>query len=344
MKNSSDNLPTLPREDGEEEKSLIDILPKESLAETLSRLSDFYKRFVHHPDESTYDLSALWAAHTHAMYKWRSTPRLFIIAPERGCGKTTQAEVLKFASSNGIIAATTSTAGLFSIASTHAVFLDETDNLFSSHAERKVLTSIINAGYTPGGTVLRKAGPIPVYGALAFAGIENGTMQDTTRSRCIPIQMRVGKPKEMFDAFDHMPYADELAARFQQAAENWFYIKPTTVDREGQLWAPLRSIAIAAGGDWPERVSKAQEVHQWRSEENDQKSVLRASHSWFAEHDKDRVTSGVLAAYISADDRLPNVTPKDLAKRMKGYGVTPRKISHMYYFKEDLAPVWTEWL
>lgn len=29
---------------------------------------------------------------------------------------------------------------------------------------------------------------------------------------------------------------------------------------------------------------------------------------------------------------------------MKGYGVIPRKVSHMYYFKADLAPVWAEWL
>ena len=103
---------TKTREDGEV-VDLLDSLPAESLATTLSRLSEFYRRFVYHPDESTYDLSALWAAHTHAMYRWRATPRLFIVAPEPGCGKSTQAEVLKFASKAGIRAGTTSAAGLF---------------------------------------------------------------------------------------------------------------------------------------------------------------------------------------------------------------------------------------
>lgn len=113
---------------------------------------------------------------------------------------------------------------------------------------------------------------------------------------------------------------------------------------ENQLWAPLHSVAAAAGGDWPARAKAAQEVHQWPSHENEQKSVLRATRAWFATNKEDRVTSAVLAEFINSDDRLPNVTPKGLAGRMRGYGVTPRKISHMYYFREDLEPVWAEWL
>lgn len=93
--NSAEMLPTLPRED-REDADLIHSLPAESLATTLDRLSDFYRRFIYHPDQSTYDLCALWAAHTHAMHKWRATPRLFVVAPEPGCGKTTQAEMLLF--------------------------------------------------------------------------------------------------------------------------------------------------------------------------------------------------------------------------------------------------------
>ena len=337
------NPPDLaPREDGEPD--LLALLPPELLATTLDRLATFMARFVYHPDPSTYDLSALWVAHTHSMQTWRATPRLFIVAPEPGCGKTTQADVLRLGSRAGIRAATSSTAGLFSIVTTRTVFLDETDNLFTSHQERGVLRAVINDGYTPDGFVLRKNGPIPCYGALAFAGIENGTMPEPTRQRCIPVQMRVGEPAEAFDAFDHIAYADELQARLSAAAREWTHVKPTRVNRNNQIWAPLHSVAAAAGDDWPQRARKAQEAHQWPTEANEQKAVLSKTRDYFTDHQGDRVASAVLADYISADDTLPSVSAKSLAGRMKGYGVEPRKISHMYYFRADLSPVWAEWL
>lgn len=331
------------REDGEV-VDLFNSLPSEALADTLNRLAEFSARFVYHPDRSTHDLTTLWAAHTHSMQTWRATPRLFITAPEPGCGKTTQAEVLLFASRNGILAATTSTAGLFTIVNSRTVFLDETDNLFSAHPERKVLAAVLNNGYTPGGFVLRKDGPIPVYGALAFAGIEDGRMPEPTRERCIPVRMRVGKPAEAFDPFDHIAYGDEVQARLRDAAESWTYVKPHEVTRDNQIWAALHSVAAAAGEDWPERAATAQEVHQWPTTANEQKSVLAATRDYFSEVKAERVSSTVLAEFISADDRLPNVTPKGLAGRMRGYGVEPHKVSHMYYYRADLAPVWAEWL
>lgn len=331
------------REDGEV-PDLLASLPKESLATTLSRLSHFYKRFVYHPDESTYDLMALWAAHTHSMHLWRATPRLFIVAPEPGCGKSTQAEAVKFASRLGIRAASSSAAGLFTIVTTRTVFLDETDNLFTSHSERGVLRAVVNDGYLPDGYVLRKDGPVPVFGALAFAGIENGTMPEPTRQRCIPVRMRIGEPPEQFDPYDHIAYGDELAKRFEYHSERWTYVKPKRNNRNHQIWSPLHSVAAAAGEDWPKRAERAQEVHQWPTEANEQKAVLSATRDWFEDNRVDRVASKVLADFISAYDTLPLVSPKSLASRMKGYGVEPRKISHSYYFRADLEPVWAEWL
>lgn len=342
MLNTADNIPTLPREDGEQ-LSMIDTLPKESFADTLNGYVEFHKRFIHHSDESTHDLAVLWAAHTHGMQVWRATPRLFIVAPEPACGKSTQAEVLKFGSKSGIRAGSSSAAGLFSIVTTHTVFLDETQNLFTSHPQRGVLTAVINDGYLPDGHVLRKTGPIPCYGALAFAGIENGTMPKDTRTRCIPVQMRPGTPPESFDPYDYMAYQEELRTRLADASERWTWAKPVP-GRFNQIWAPLVSVAEAAGEDWPERVQRAIEAHQWPSEDNDYKGVLRATQDYFKEHKADRVSSSVLADYISAYDTLPSISAKALRGRMRGYNIEPRKISNWYYFKDDLAPVWAEWL
>lgn len=350
MRMTTVQLPTLAPGDDDttrevgEAVDLIASLPPETLAETLSGLSNFYKRFVHHRDDSTYDLCALWAAHTHSMATWRVTPRLFIVAPERECGKTTQTEVLKFASHEGIRAASTTPAGLFSIVTTRTVFLDEVQNLFTSDPQGRLLRAVVNDGNMPDGFVLRKDEPVPCYGALAFSGIENGKMSEDTRSRCIPIQMRPGTPAESFDPYDHIAYRDEVRARFAHASETWTWVKPVP-GRFNQIWAALASVAEAAGGDWPDRLARAVEVHQWPSDENDEKGVLSATRDWFTEHPQsDRVASSVLAEFISAYDTLPRVSAKSLRGRMKGYTVKPHKISNWYYFKAELEPVWAEWL
>ena len=51
----------------------------EPLATTLDRVVAFNRRFVHHADDSTHDLIALWVAHTYGMPVWDWTGQ-----PSRG--------------------------------------------------------------------------------------------------------------------------------------------------------------------------------------------------------------------------------------------------------------------
>ncbi|MGI8645306.1 MAG: DUF3631 domain-containing protein [Nocardioides sp.] len=114
---------------------------------------------------------------------------------------------------------------------------------------------------------------------------------------------------------------------------------------DADLWESLYAVADAAGADWPERIRRAHDEHQWEENVSESARVLKGVATYFAAHGGDRVSSTVLAAHLSADDLLPSMTPKSLATRMSGYRVRPRK-SHgvMTYWLSDLTPVFAEWL
>jgi hypothetical protein len=50
----------------------------EELARVLQALADWFRRFVYLPDQSGYDLLALWVAHTWAIERLGTTPRLLL--------------------------------------------------------------------------------------------------------------------------------------------------------------------------------------------------------------------------------------------------------------------------
>jgi len=197
---------------------LEDTYPAESLSSTLDRIVEFNTRFMDHPDDSTHDLIALWVATTHAMPVWDWHGRIYITAPQPGCGKTTQSEVMALLSANSDQTASTSGPGLFRNISANkpTLFLDEAESQFSSNAGRDgdVVNQVINSGYKRGAVVTRSEGNQAVkheiFAAVTIIGIDNGTLRDTTRSRCIPVQMVPGQKRERFRARQHAEFAAEM--------------------------------------------------------------------------------------------------------------------------------------
>ena len=62
-------------------------------AAILDGVHAFIGRFVAYPSPEAHDAHTLWIAHTHAMDAWESTPRLALLSPEPGSGKTRGLEV-----------------------------------------------------------------------------------------------------------------------------------------------------------------------------------------------------------------------------------------------------------
>ena len=62
-------------------------------SDLLDEVERYLAQFVVFPSEHARVAHTLWVAHTHAMDKWESTPRLFFASPEPGSGKSRALEV-----------------------------------------------------------------------------------------------------------------------------------------------------------------------------------------------------------------------------------------------------------
>src|SRR5690349_3565226 len=83
------------------------------------------------------------------------------------------------------------------------IAIDEVDMLFAGNRSDDDLVSVLNTGYRQGGYVPR-ADPKAEDGITRYhtfspkilIGIDSGTMKDTTRDRCIPINMQRATEEE----------------------------------------------------------------------------------------------------------------------------------------------------
>lgn len=321
-----------------------------STSKALDLMLGIQTKYVFHEREERHWLAVLWAAHTHGMAQWRYTPRLYITAPEPACGKSTQLDVISLFSDSKLRGSSVTGAALFrAIASSpRTVLLDEVDETLSGPAD-KTLRAVFNDGYDREGTVLRATGEYPIYAAMALCGI-GSNVPDATRTRTIPLQMTKGRPCVTdFDSDDHQAVKTRVVALLSDASLSWnargVTLPVGCTGRQAQLWRPLMAVAQAAGGVWVERAHAAYALCQWESLASVQNRVLRAVWTWFNENpDAQRVSSSVLAAQVTSYDDLPKVSAKSLAVKMAAYGVRPRKVSSMYYYREDLAPAFSRWL
>ena len=237
----------------------------------------FIRRFCAFPDEHCLTAVTLWAAHSHAIEGFETTPRLALISPEPGSGKTRVLEVLDLISAEPMHCLSASPAALFRTLQDRRVTLlfDEVDTIFQRRGTADAnedLRALLNAGYRRGASIPRCVGPrhdiaqFPVFSAVALAGL--GDMPDTIMSRSIIIRMRRRAPHEIVEPFrrrDHAPdgheIREELAAWSADALSRLADARPVLpngiTDRPADVWEPLIAIADEAGGDWPDRARAA---------------------------------------------------------------------------------------
>ena len=254
-------LPELPRQDG---------------AALLDDVHGFIARFVAFPSEGAAHAVTLWAAHCHAPGSFDSTPRLALLSPEPGSGKTRVLEVLELLTPAPMHALNASVAAIFrSIeAARPTLLIDECDAIFTKHGKddaNEDLRALLNAGHRKGATIPRCTGPqhevhqFPVYCAVALAGL--GDLPATLMSRSVIVRMRRRAPGEHVEPFrartaaaGGKPLAARLAAWARQARDalGAYPDMPDGVtDRPADVWEPLLTVADAAGGDWPKRARAA---------------------------------------------------------------------------------------
>ncbi|WEB41355.1 DUF3631 domain-containing protein [Streptomyces yunnanensis] len=264
-------------------------------ATLLDEVEAFHRRFNVFPHEAAYVAVTLWDAHAHLLDCFESTPRLAILSPEPGSGKSRVLEVVETLVPAPMTAVNASAAALFRSVSNPSgrptILFDEIDTIFGPKAgDNEELRGFLNAGHRRTGVTYRCIGDggnqtvqaFPSYCAVAVAGL--GNLPDTIMTRSVIIRMRRRARNEKVEAFRariHEAEGHKLRDRLAQWAEHargfvmgaWPDMPDGVTDRPADVWEPLLAIADAAGGNWPERAREACVALVTASKANDKGSL-----------------------------------------------------------------------
>ncbi|MFC9742927.1 DUF3631 domain-containing protein [Streptomyces noursei] len=264
-------------------------------AALLDEVEAFHRRFNVFPHEAAYVAVTLWDAHAHLLDCFESTPRLAILSPEPGSGKSRVLEVVETLVPAPMTAVNASAAALFRSVSNPSgrptILFDEIDTIFGPKAgDNEELRGFLNAGHRRTGVTYRCIGDggnqtvqaFPSYCAVAVAGL--GNLPDTIMTRSVIIRMRRRARNEKVEAFRariHEAEGHKLRDRLAQWAEHargfvmgaWPDMPDGVTDRPADVWEPLLAIADAAGGNWPERAREACVALVTASKANDKGSL-----------------------------------------------------------------------
>jgi hypothetical protein len=224
------------------------------------------------------DLLTLWAAHTHLVFETYTTPRLLIDSPVPESGKTTVIEHLQRLCLRGVQIASLASPALLTRMldiERRTILIDEADRSLNPDKEGIAdLMSIINTGYkrgatrpvlVPGGNNQWEVAEMPTFAAVAMAG-NNPNLPDDTRSRSIRVLLlpdldgtvEESNWEEIEEEAGELH--DQLFCWAEQVREDVRTNRPGLPDgiigRFREKWSPLKRVAVAAGGDWPDRVDE----------------------------------------------------------------------------------------
>lgn len=349
-------------------------------AAMLDAVDELLARYVAFPTQEARWAVAVWVAHAHALDAFDSTPRLAVLSPEKGSGKTRTLELLAQLVPGHILAVNVSPAALFRLVADKqpTLLLDEADTYLglSSAKQHEDLRGLINAGHRRGAMVYRgevagktvKVAEFPAFAACALAGI--GDLPDTILDRSVIVAMKRRAPHEHVEAFrerqardDTEPvrqklehWADTHADRLRDARPN---MPDGITDRAADVWEPLLAIADAAGGHWPERArAAAVALNKARQEREPSLGVqlLADCRRVFLHRETDRLaTEELVDALVELDEspwadlRGKPLDARGLARRLRKYDVRPA--AHRFgvqtlrgYLGEDFHDAWARYL
>jgi hypothetical protein len=359
------------------------LAPRPIAAQLLSDVRTFIGRFCAFPDEHALVAVTLWAAHAHIVEHFHTTPRLALLSPEVGSGKTRVLEILDLLVPESLLTLNASPAAIFrSLAKRRITLLfDEVDAIWSTRGQsdsHEDLRALLNAGYKRGSTIPRCVGPshqvveFEVFCPVALAGL--GDLPDTIMSRAVIIRMRRRAPHELVEPYrtrTHEPEGHALQERLADwgkligpaTGEAWPELPEGITDRPAEVWEPLIAVADAAGGDWPARARAACvelcRVAQDRRTSlgarllGDLRTIFGNAVALHTEEIRGRLidpeSSGLEVDAPWADLHGQSISKRGLATMLSKYGIRPQKVtvggrSLQGYRRESLYDAWQRYL
>ncbi|SHI08393.1 Protein of unknown function [Streptomyces sp. 3214.6] len=321
-------------------------------AELLDELRATIGKYVVLPNEEALTAVTLWVAATHIQTVLQHAPRLAVVGPTKGCGKSRVLDVLHETVHQPIMTVNMSTAVLFRVIgkNPHTILVDEADTIFGPKAgENEELRGLLNAGHQRNRPAWRISGPehkptpYPTFAMAALASI--GDLPDTITDRAVVLRMQKRKPGEKVTPFRSRYAAPELNALRDRLAA-WLgplrgtagRMAPTmpVEDRAADTWEPLVIIADLADGHWP-AIARAACVTMTRYETaQDQQTnlktrLLRDIHRIFEAHGNPEALSSLdLVTALLQDPDAPwaehgtkGLNAYHLGSMLRGFEIRP---------------------
>lgn len=313
------------------------------LADYLTAIESFLRRYVAFPSEHEPVAIALWVAQARLVESFDVSPILAITSAEMRSGKSLVLDCLELLVPEPFRSVIPSEAVIYTLLAERprrTMLLDEADAIFGPRSAEKYegLRAILNSGNRRGTPVPRvkmeggrKVEWFDVFGPKAIAGI--GNLPATVADRAIPIRMKRRTPDEPITKFRHR-IAEAEAAEIVFAAPVTLVtvvsVPEELNDRAADSWEPLLAVADAAGGSWPTRGRLA--AVALSSEEDTTVSVgmrlLGDIREAFG--DEDHVTTAELLRRLHDLEDAPwsdwygsPLTGRELAKLLTPYRVVP---------------------
>jgi hypothetical protein len=345
----------------------------------LGEIHDFLAEFVAYPSVHAQVAHSLWIAHTHLMDIWESTPRLAVLSPEPGSGKTRVLEVTELLVPRPLAAVNATPAYLFRKVSdkegTPTILFDEIDTVFGPKAkENEEVRGMLNAGHRRGAMAGRcvirgkevLTEELPAYCAVALAGM--GNLPETILARSVVIRMRRRSPDERIKPFRRRIEEAE-GKRLRESLATWTASVRTQLtgvwpempagiaDRDADVWEPLLAVADAAGGQWPTLARVAAVTLVAQSKESSPSlgvRLLADLYQVFADHEA--LTTRAILDALAVLDEAPwgdikgsPIDSRRLANYLRPYGVQSTTIRDNTsvvrgYKRESLHDAWVRYL
>ncbi|MGA4849471.1 DUF3631 domain-containing protein [Streptomyces sp. G5(2025)] len=294
-------------------------------AALLDELRSAVGKYVVLPSEEALTAVTLWVAATHIQTALQHAPRLTIVSPTKGCGKSRVLDVLHETVHKPMMTVNISTAVVYRVIGKNppTLLVDEADTIFGPKAgDKEDLRGLLNAGHQRSRPAWRISGPehkptpYPTFAMAALAGI--GDLPDTIMDRTVVLRMQKRKAGEKVASFrlrDSVPelnaLRDKLAAWLGPLRSKAARMIPDmpVEDRAADTWEPLVIIADLAGGHWPDRARAACVAMTRHEAVQDEQSslktrLLRDIHRIFAQNQNPEAlsTQDLVAALIQDAD------------------------------------------
>ena len=327
----------------------------------LGRIDHFIRRFLILPNESDYTIVSLWIAHTYFTHKIKTTPRLAIISPEYGCGKSRVLEVLESLTFKGekldhhtrsyLMRTVDLIREEFSRSPT--LLIDEIDSVFRKNSEEGEATrAFANTGYRATGFYGITEGDskktptkFKTFAPMALAG-KGEVLPESVMTRAVIIRLQRRMGNEYIEdfltdlvAFEAEELRDELLNWSDYRAQDISTLNPDLPvrDRDREVWLPLFIVAHLADEAWIKRAEIAlANIQEAKSDNTLPRERELLSDLWkiFQRQDKDKIKS---AAIILGLIEMPDsewdsynfgkpINERTLAKKLRTYGIKPAQI------------------